>query len=165
MYESIKSACKVLDRFGLPRAIGSLVTDRFIVANKSFLRVIGLGRDEISSLALSEIVTIDLDSYEKRPSGRLLTIKVRAFGEDPTVAGQAALADQNLVFLMIPTAIEPSPEFELGAAFGEEAYRQKLDLTFMRIGARIYDRRLFIRLDPNSIGEGKPSVCSGIQSH
>ena len=42
MYESIKSACKVLDRFGLPRAVGSLVTDRFIVANKSFLRVIGL---------------------------------------------------------------------------------------------------------------------------
>ena len=55
MYESIKSACKVLDRFGLPRAIGSLVTDRFIVANKSFLRVIGLGCDEISSVALSEI--------------------------------------------------------------------------------------------------------------
>ena len=126
MYESIKSACKVLDRFGLPRAIGSLVTDRFIVANNSFLRVIGLGRDEISSVALSEIVTIDLDSYEKRTSGRLLTIKVRAFGEDLTMAGQAALADQNLVFLMIPTAIEPSPEFELGAAFGEEAYRQKV---------------------------------------
>ena len=58
MHESIKSACKVLDRFGLPRAIGSLVTDRFIVANNSFLRVIGLGRDEISSVALSEIVTI-----------------------------------------------------------------------------------------------------------
>jgi PAS domain S-box-containing protein len=126
MYESIKSACKVLDRFGLPRAIGSLVTDRFIVANKSFLRVIGLGRDEISSVALSEIVTIDLDSSEKSTSGRLLTIKVRAFGEDIAMAGQAALADQNLVFLMIPTAIEPSPEFELGAAFGEEAHRQKV---------------------------------------
>src|ERR1700745_87283 len=126
MYESIKSACKVLDRLGLPRAIGSLVTDRFIVANKSFLRVIGLRRDEISSVALSEIVTIDLDSYEKSTSGRLLTIKVRAFGKDLSMAGQAALADRNLVFLMIPTAIEPSPEFELGAAFGEEAYRQKM---------------------------------------
>src|SRR6201987_461025 len=126
MYESIKSACKVLDRFGLPRAIGSLVTDRFIAANNSFLRVIGVDPDEISSIALSEIVTIDLNSREKRTSGRLLTIKVRAFGDDPTMAGQAALRDQNLVVLMIPTAIEPSPEFELGAAFGEEAYRQKV---------------------------------------
>ena len=57
MYESIISACKVLDRFGLPRAIGNLATDRFIVANNCFLRVVGLSRDEILSIALSEIVT------------------------------------------------------------------------------------------------------------
>src|ERR1700756_1703897 len=121
MYESIKSACKVLDRFGLPRAIGSLVTDRFIVANKSFLRVIGLGCDEISSVALSEIVTIDLNSYEKSTSGRLLTIKVRAFGEDLTMAGQAALVDQNLV-----VHENLAPEF-MTAVFSLDLIRTRLE--------------------------------------
>jgi len=121
MYESIKSACKVLDRFGLPRAIGSLVTDRFIVANKSFLRVIGLGCDEISSVALSEIVTIDSNSYEKSTSGRLLTIKVRAFGEDLTMAGQAALVDQNLV-----VHENLAPEF-MTAVFSLDLIRTRLE--------------------------------------
>lgn len=126
MYESIISACKVLDRFGLPRAIGSLATDSLIVANNSFLRVVGLSRDEVASVALSEVVTMDLDSFEKSESGRLVPITVREFSGNLTMAGLAALGDQKLVFVMIPTAIEPSPEFELGAALGEEAQRQKL---------------------------------------
>jgi PAS domain S-box-containing protein len=126
MYESIVSACKVLDRFGLPRAVGSLATDGFIVANNSFLRIVGLSRDEISNVALSEIVTMDLASCEKSASGRLVPITFRAFSEDLTLVGHAALGDHKLVFLMIATAVEPSPEFELGAAFGEEAQRQKV---------------------------------------
>jgi hypothetical protein len=126
MYESIISACKVLDRFGLPRAIGSLATDSLIVANNSFLRVVGLSRDEVASVALSEVVTMDLDSFEKSESGRLVAITVREFSENLTMAGYAALGDQKLVFVMIPTAIEPSPEFEHGDAIGEEDQRQKL---------------------------------------
>ncbi|HXC61178.1 MAG TPA: PAS domain S-box protein [Nitrospiria bacterium] len=105
----------------MPRAIGSLVTDRFIVANKSFLRVIGLGCDEISSVALSEIVTIDSNSYEKSTSGRLLTIKVRAFGEDLTMAGQAALVDQNLV-----VHENLAPEF-MTAVFSLDLIRTRLE--------------------------------------
>jgi len=126
MYESIISACKVLDRFGLPRAIGNLATDGIIVANNSFLRVTGLSRGEISSIALSEIVTMDLDSYEKSKPGGLVPITVRAFSEERAIAGHAVLGDQKLVFIMIATAIEPSPEFELGAVFGEETHRQKV---------------------------------------
>ena len=126
MYESIISACKVLDRFGLPRAVGSLATDSFIFANSSFLRVVGLSRDEIPRVALSEIVAMDLHSCDRSEFGRLVPITVRKFSEDLAMAGHAALGDQKLVFLMIPTAIEPSPEFELGAAFGEEAHRQKV---------------------------------------
>ena len=126
MYESIISACKVLDSFGLPRAIGNLATDGFIVANNSFLRVTGLRRDEISSVALSEIVTMDLDPYEKTKPGALIPTTVRAFSEERTIAGHAVLGDQKLVFLMIQTVVEPSAEFELGAAFGEEAHRQKV---------------------------------------
>jgi PAS domain S-box-containing protein len=126
MYESIISACKVLDRFGLPRAIGNLATDDFIVANNSFLRVTGLSRDEISGVALSEIVAMDLEVNEKTGSGVLIPMMVRTFSKERAIAGHAVLGDQKLVFLMIPTAVEPSPEFELGAAFGEEAHRQKL---------------------------------------
>jgi hypothetical protein len=126
MSESIISACKVLDRFGLPRAIGNLATDGFIVANNSFLRVAGLSRDEISSVALSEIVTMELDSYDRTKPGGLIPITVRSFSQEHAIAGHAVLGDQKLVFLMIPTAIEPSPEFELGAVFGEEAHRQKI---------------------------------------
>ena len=126
MYESIISACKVLDRFGLPRAVGSLATDSFIFANSSFLRVVGLSRDEIPRVALSEIVAMDLHSCDRSEFGRLVPITVRKFSEDLAMAGHAALGDQKLVFLMIPTAVEPNPEFELGAAFGEEAHRQKV---------------------------------------
>jgi len=126
MYESIISACKVLDRFGLPRAIGNFATDGFIVANNSFLRVTGLSRDEISSVPLSEIVTMDLDSYATTKPGGLIPITLRTLGEECTVAGHAVLGDHKLVFLMIPTAVEPSPEFELGAAFGKETQRQKV---------------------------------------
>ncbi|MBV9733066.1 MAG: MEKHLA domain-containing protein [Verrucomicrobia bacterium] len=69
---------------------------------------------------------MDLDSCDQSESGRLVPITVREFSEDLTVAGYAALGDDKLVFLMIPTAVEPSSEFELGAAFGEEAHRQKV---------------------------------------
>ncbi len=126
MYESIISACKVLDRFGLPGAIGNLATDEFIVANNSFLRVTGLSREEISGVALSEIVAMDLEFHGKTKSGVLVPIMVRTFSEGGTIAWHAVLGDQKLVFLMIPTAIEPSPEFELGAAFGEETRRQRV---------------------------------------
>ena len=36
-----------MDTFGLPRAVGILKTDRFIVANDSFLRLTGVNQEEI----------------------------------------------------------------------------------------------------------------------
>lgn len=47
-----------MDIFGLPRAVGSFETDCFIVANNSFLRATGLEKDEVSAVALSEVVKI-----------------------------------------------------------------------------------------------------------
>jgi hypothetical protein len=69
---------------------------------------------------------MELDSYKKAKPGGLIPTTGRAFSEDCTIAGHAVLGDQKLIFLMIATAVEPSPEFELCAAFREEAHRQKL---------------------------------------
>jgi hypothetical protein len=74
MFKPIRSLCDLLDAFGLPRVAGNLHTDRFIVANESFLRIVGLEKDEIASLALSEVVKIhfastDLSVKRKAPGG------------------------------------------------------------------------------------------------
>jgi len=58
MYGTIILACKALDAFGLPRAVGSLDTDRFVVANKAFLRITGFDETEVLSIRLSEIVNV-----------------------------------------------------------------------------------------------------------
>ena len=42
MYESIISACQVMDTLGLPRAVADFDSDRFIFANQAFLRVAGI---------------------------------------------------------------------------------------------------------------------------
>jgi hypothetical protein len=53
VYESIIVACKEMDLFELPGAIGEFERDRFVFANDSFLGVIGLNRSDISGVALS----------------------------------------------------------------------------------------------------------------
>ena len=126
MFESIISACKALDAFGLPRAAGNLHTDRFIFANQSFLRMAGLGKDEILIVVLSEIVKIDLASADPLKLGRLIPITVRTADEAVTIGGQAAISQQGIAFLMIPLFIDPSPDFEIGTAVGKELERQRV---------------------------------------
>ena len=126
MFESIISACKALDAFGLPRAAGNLHTDRFIVANESFLRIAGLGKDEILITALSEIVKIDFASADPLKIGRLIPITVRTADQAVTIGGQAAISEQGIAFLMIPLFIDPSPDFEIGTAVGRELQRQRV---------------------------------------
>ena len=126
MFESIISACKTLDAFGLPRAAGNLHTDRFIVANASFLRIVGLEKDEILITALSEIVKIELDAADPVKLGRLIPVTVRTADEAVTIGGQVAISKQRIAFLMIPLFIDPSPDFEIGTALGKELQRQKV---------------------------------------
>jgi PAS domain S-box-containing protein len=127
MYELITSACKILDTFGLPRAIGNLQTDRFIVANNSFLRIVGLEKEELSSIPLSEIVKTPAEPLDSaKAGGGLVPITIRGSENGRTIAGHAALGRNSLVFLIISTAVDPSPDFELGAVFGEEVERQKM---------------------------------------
>ncbi|MBV8276676.1 MAG: PAS domain S-box protein [Verrucomicrobia bacterium] len=126
MDESIISACKALDSFGLPRAIGDLETDEFIVANKSFLRLVGLEEGEVSSIAFSEIVKLHSESLDKAHSGDLIPITVRLIGEGGTIGGHAALGSNNQVFLMIPKSMKLDSEFEVAAAVGKELEQQKI---------------------------------------
>ena len=126
MFESIISACKALDAFGLPRAAANLHTDRFIVANESFLRIVGLEKDEILITALSEIVKIELDAADPVKLGRLIPVTVRTADEAVTIGGQVAISKQGIAFLMIPLFIDPSPDFEIGTALGKELQRQKV---------------------------------------
>ncbi|MBV9873122.1 MAG: PAS domain S-box protein [Verrucomicrobia bacterium] len=126
MNESIISACRVLDSFGLPRAIGDLETNEFIVANRSFLRVVGLEEGEVSSIALSEIVKIHPESLGRTHSGDLIPITVRLYCTGGTIGGHAALGSNNQVFLMIPKSSKVDAEFEAGAAVGKELEQQKI---------------------------------------
>jgi hypothetical protein len=126
MFKPIRLACNLLDSFGLPRAAGNLHTDRFIVANESFLRIVGLEKDEISSVALSEVVKIHFASTDTVKIGRLIPITVCTADEAVTIGGHAAIDKQGIAFLMIPLFIDPSPDFEIGEAVGEELQRQKV---------------------------------------
>jgi PAS domain S-box-containing protein len=126
MYESIISACKALDAFGLPRAIGNLETNEFIVANRSFLRLVGLEEEEISSVALSEIVKIHPESADEANIGELAPITVHSSSETALIGGYAAFGRQGLVFLMIPRSIKPDSDFELGTAVGMELEQRKI---------------------------------------
>jgi signal transduction histidine kinase len=124
-FEPIISACESLDAFGLPRAVGNLQTDRFVIANRSFLQVVGLTKDEIPFVALSEVVKIHFTSTGKVKIGRLVPIVVRTLREGVTIGGHAAISKQ-LAFFMIPLFVDARPDFEVGAAVGEELQRQKV---------------------------------------
>jgi signal transduction histidine kinase len=126
MFDSILSACESLDAFGLPRAAGNLQTDRFIVANKSFLRIVGLEKDEIPFVALSEVVKIHFASGETVKFGRLIPITVRTADEGVAIGGHAAISKQQVAFLMIPLFVDARSDFEVGTAVGKELQRQKV---------------------------------------
>jgi PAS domain-containing protein len=126
MYESVISACKALDEFRLPRAIGVLDRDRFLFANDSFLRATGLQPDEISFLRLSEIVKFESPSLEAEEMGRLTPIAVRSPDRNVAVGSHATFGRDQLVFLMIPLYGDINQDVEAGAAMGQERERQRI---------------------------------------
>jgi PAS domain S-box-containing protein len=126
MYESIISACKALDAFGLPRAIGNLETNEFIVANRTFLRLVGMDEEEVSSVALSEVVRMHSESGDKANIGELVPITVHSSSESALIGGYAAFGCQGLVFVMISRSIKLDSDFELGTAVGKELEQRKI---------------------------------------
>lgn len=123
MYESIISACQVMDTLGLPRAVADLESDRFIFANNSFLRVAGLKEFLVPSLALSRIVEIHADP-SARKTGQLIPIMVESYDQGFIIRGHAVFGENSLIYLMIPLFGDPSADFELGRSVGKEQERQ-----------------------------------------
>ena len=126
MYEAVIAACKTLDEFGLPRAIGRFDADRLIFANRSFLDAIGLEKDEAAGLALSAMVKIHLDSREAAKVGRLVPITVRSPLKQIMISGHATFGEDGLVFLMLVLPSEPSAELEAAMAVKREQERQRI---------------------------------------
>ncbi len=126
MFEAIISACKELDRFGLPRAVGRVDADRLIYVNESFLQATGLSRDEISGLALSAIVRIHVTTPDPIKAGRLVPIILRPPDKEATISGHAAFDENGLVYLMLVLATEPSAESEAAMAIKSEEERQQI---------------------------------------
>jgi hypothetical protein len=126
MYEAVISACKTLDEFGLPRAVGRFDADRLIFANRSFLDTIGLEKDEAAGLALSAIVKVHVDSPEAAKVGWLVPITVRSPVKQITIGGHATFDENGLVFLMVVLPSEPSVELEAAMAVKKEQERQQI---------------------------------------
>jgi hypothetical protein len=125
MYESIISACKVMDTLGLPRAVADFGSDRFIFANGAFLRVAGIKEEMLPSLTLSTIVKIHVGSVAWN-TGQLIPISVESYDEGFIIRGHAVFADSGLIYLMVPLFGDPSADFELGRSVGKEQERQRL---------------------------------------
>lgn len=126
MYETIISACRALDAFRLPRAVGRVDADRFIFANHSFLQAVGLEQDEIRGLALSGVLKIHLSSPEAATAGRLAPVTIRSQQKRLTISGHAAFGDHGLVFIMLASPSEPNVEFESAMAVRRERERQQI---------------------------------------
>ena len=125
MYESIISACEVMDTLGLPRAVADFGSDRFIFANSAFLRVAGIKAEMLPSLALSTIVKLHVGSVAWN-TGQLIPISVESYDEGFIIRGHAVFGDSGLVYLMVPLFGDPSADFELGRSVGKEQERQRL---------------------------------------
>jgi len=125
MYESIISACKVMDTLGLPRAVADFGSDRFIFANRAFLRVAGIKEEMLPSLTLSTIVKLHVGSVAWN-TGQLIPISVESYDQGFIIRGHAVFGDSGLVYLMVPLFGDPSADFELGRSVGKEQERQRL---------------------------------------
>ncbi|MBV9731725.1 MAG: hypothetical protein JO275_03050 [Verrucomicrobia bacterium] len=129
MYESIISACEVMDTLGLPRAVADFGSDRFVFANSAFLRVTGIKAETLPSLTLSAIVKLHVGSVAWN-TGQLIPISVESYDEGFIIRGHAVFGDSGLVYLMIPLFGDPSADFELGRSVGKEQERQRLSRYF-----------------------------------
>ena len=156
MYESIISACKAIDKFGLPRAIGNLRTDGFLFANDSFLKIAGLERDEILLIPLSEIVKFYSASSIARKKGRLVPIAVRTSDQKSAIGGHAAFGPGDLAFLMIPLYMDSDSELDARVAAGQERERLRLsDYIHHRLGPELMAIAFSIESLRSRLEEGK----------
>ena len=126
MYDSIILACKEMDAFGLPRALGQLERDRFIFANNSFLRATGLKRSEVSCLALSAVTKFHFESVRAVQPGKLMPIVVRSLNRNLSIGGHVAFSREGLAYLMISFVPDIDGNFEMGKAVGLETERQRV---------------------------------------
>jgi hypothetical protein len=125
MYESLISACQVMDTLGLPRAVADFDSDRFIFANDAFLRVAGIKDPQLPSLPLSGIVKLQAGSVAWE-TGHLIPIRVESYDQGFIIRGHAVFGEDGLVYLMVPPFGDPSVDFELGRSVGKEQERQRL---------------------------------------
>ena len=125
MYESIISACRVMDTFGLPRAVADFETDSFVFANNSFLRVAGLNEHQLARQPLSGIVKVHIGSLDAGKTGQLIPITVESYDQGFLFRGHAVFGSDRLVYLMVPLFGDPSADFELGRSVGKEQERQR----------------------------------------
>src|SRR5258708_11885208 len=125
MYESIISACQVMDTLGLPRAVADLESDRFIFANNAFLRVVEIKGPLLPALALSRIVKLHTGPVAWN-TGQLMPITLESYDQGFIIRGHAVFGDNSLVYLMVPLFGDPSADFELGRSVGKEQERQRL---------------------------------------
>ena len=124
MYESIISACQVMDTLGLPRAVADLESDRFIFANNAFLRVTEIKESLLPALALSRIVKLHAGPVAWN-TGQLIPITLESYQQGFLIRGHAVFGDNGLVYLMVPLFGDPSADFELGRSVGKEQERQR----------------------------------------
>ena len=125
MYESIKSTLEFLDSFGVPRAIGSLGTNQVVYANNSFLRTVGIERDEISNWTLAELIKFNVRVPDRVEVGSSFPVAIRSGTGIFDTTGYAAVGIDDLVYLVIPLITDPGTEFELGITIGKQLERQR----------------------------------------
>ena len=107
MYESIISACEVMDTLGLPRAVADFGSDRFIFANSTFLRVAGIKAETLPSLTLSAIVKLHVGSVAWN-TGQLIPISIESYDQGFIIRGHAVGQPQDRVadFKARPTSAD-----------------------------------------------------------
>ena len=125
MYESIISACQVMDTLRLPRAVADLESDRFIFANNAFLRVAEIKEPLLPTLALSKLVNLHVGPVAWN-TGQLIPITVESYDQGFIIRGHAVFGENGLIYLMVPLFGDPSADFELGRSVGKEQERQRL---------------------------------------
>src|SRR5258708_13111291 len=101
MYESIISACQVMDTLGLPRAVADLESDRFIFANNAFLRVVEIKGPLLPALALSRIVKLHTGPVASN-TVQLIPITPESDAQGFIIRGPASFGPNRLVYSLAP---------------------------------------------------------------
>src|SRR5258708_13489917 len=110
MYESIISACQVMDTLGLRRAVADLESDRFIFANNAFLRVVEIKGPLLPALALSRIVKLHTGPVAWN-TGQLIPITLESYDQGFIIRGHAVFGDNVPAYLTAPLFAYPPPDF------------------------------------------------------